>query len=84
LPHFTFLLSRTKDLELQLSDARLAQQTAMAEQAKAQAQTYEHSATAALQTEVELRKQLALYSGKFDTFQSAIESSNKAFKVVPR
>lgn len=29
-------------------------------------------------TEAELRKQLKLYSGKFETFQKALESSNEA------
>jgi len=71
---------KTKDLELQLAEARWAQQTALADQARAQASAFEHNAATLAKSEAGLREQLALYAGKFDTFQHAIETSNAAFK----
>ncbi len=72
---------KTKELERQLEAARRAQQAALCEQEAAKATGLEQHNLILLTQEIELRKQLELYAGKFDSFQAALQSSNDAFKT---
>ena len=76
--HFETQL-QTKDLENQISNAKLEQQTALTAQETHKITVYEEHIVKMQATETSLREQLAIYSEKFDSFQTAITSSNDMF-----
>jgi len=82
--HFETQL-KTKDLELQLLEAKVNQLTQIAAQeavkAKSDIAAYKQQIASLTQTEEELRKQLALYAEKFEQFQETLTKSNDVFNT---
>lgn len=76
--HFLTQL-KTKDLERQLLEAKLKQQTEIAAQEALKAQAYKEQITFLAKTENELRAQLSLYAEKFEQFQDTLTKSNDVF-----
>ena len=70
---------KTKDLEQQLSTAQHAHEVQTLKVELAKAAEYKAQATQSLTAEVELRKQLASYAEKFDSFQDTLGKSNEVF-----
>lgn len=63
---------RTKALEQQLAEVKLKQQEELFAQEEAKARLYNNQIDHQLQTEQDLRAQLALYGDKFEQFQACI------------
>ena len=89
LQHFEKMLKH-KQLELQLCEAKLAQQTVAAAEEKENslaerqyllAETLEQQKRCEMltQQEADLRGQLSLYSDKFEEFQQTLTKSNQVF-----
>ncbi|XP_065838166.1 alpha-taxilin-like [Oscarella lobularis] len=87
--HFEKLMKQ-KQLELQLSDAKLAQQSLLLAEVRQrhtaektllveQSAAYQKRCEELLAQEVDLKSQLAVYTEKFDEFQKTVSKSNEAF-----
>jgi hypothetical protein len=74
-------VQKQHDLEGQLAEAKLSQQTEMVKAEASKADAYKRHAEAVSATEVELRGQVAAYSSKFEDFQSTLTKSNEIFGV---
>lgn len=71
---------KTKGLELKLATAKLEKQIDMSEREKIKADAHELQISTLVATENELRKLVALYAEKFDTFQGSLTTSNEKFQ----
>jgi chromosome segregation ATPase len=71
---------KTKDLEIQLAQAKLAQQEAISAQEKEKYGALLKHGVTQEQTIDELKQQISMYNEKFDTFQTSIQTSNKYFE----
>jgi hypothetical protein len=77
--HFDTQL-KTKELEIKLSEAKLAQQTDLAAQEVLKTKLQSEKIDALLANETALRAQLASYSDKFSNVQETLTKSNSLFK----
>eukprot|EP00602_Paraphysomonas_sp_CaronLab_P011709 CAMPEP_0185040100 /NCGR_PEP_ID=MMETSP1103-20130426/37763_1 /TAXON_ID=36769 /ORGANISM="Paraphysomonas bandaiensis, Strain Caron Lab Isolate" /LENGTH=377 /DNA_ID=CAMNT_0027579265 /DNA_START=76 /DNA_END=1206 /DNA_ORIENTATION=- len=68
-----------KNLELQLAQAKKAQETQLLKQERARGEAYRADITHLSSSKAELKAQLALYSDKFDNFQEALNKSQGMF-----
>jgi chromosome segregation ATPase len=71
---------QTKELEVQLMEAKCQQQENIFAQEKAKSDAYRAHIAQLTATEKELNSQLALYASKFEHFQEALSRSNDMFK----
>jgi len=78
--HFGLQL-RTKDLELELAEARAREQGASTEELKAKVAHLEALTKTQGKTETNLRKQLTEYGNKFDSFQETLDQNNQVFSA---
>jgi len=76
--HFDTQL-KAKDLEMQLLEAKLKQQSEIATQETLRAQAYNEQITTLTAREKELSTQLAYYAEKFEQFQDTLTKSNEIF-----
>ncbi|RKP10934.1 Taxilin family, partial [Thamnocephalis sphaerospora] len=76
--HFNCVM-RSKDLELQLFEARLAQQRQLAEQEGSKNTSLRNQVATFVRTEGELRKQLSVYVEKFRQVEETLNKSNELF-----
>lgn len=86
---------KTKQLELQLCEAKLQQQNIIAQEEMEnhlkekhsvleESLTYKKKCEELLRTEAELRAQLALYTEKFEEFQTTLTKSNEVFATFKK
>ncbi|CAG8457236.1 1032_t:CDS:10 [Ambispora leptoticha] len=76
--HFNCVV-RSKDLELQLYEAKLQQQRQITEEEIAKANSLKDQVDAFTKTETELRKQLNVYVDKFKAVEETLNKSNELF-----
>ncbi|RUS15291.1 myosin-like coiled-coil protein-domain-containing protein [Endogone sp. FLAS-F59071] len=76
--HFNCVV-KSKDLELQLYDAKLEQQKQLTEQETMKAEALRQQIAAFAKTEAELRKQLNVYVDKFRQVEETLNKSNELF-----
>eukprot|EP01050_Picozoa_sp_SAG11_P000951 SAG11_NODE_37_length_21777_cov_4.523711_1_plen_363_part_00 len=75
---------KAKGLEAQLLEAKLAQQTELAQQAVLRCEASTAAEAVAAKTEATLREQLAMYADKFSGFQDTLTSSNDMFNTFKK
>lgn len=78
--HFNSVV-RSKDLELQLAQAKLEQQRQVAQQESAKVELLKSQLNAFSNTEAELRKQLNVYVDKFMQVEETLNKSNSLFQT---
>ncbi|KAI9240659.1 MAG: myosin-like coiled-coil protein-domain-containing protein [Podila humilis] len=78
--HFNSVV-KSKDLELQLAQAKLAQQQQVAQQETAKVDLLKSQLNAFTKTEAELRKQLNVYVDKFKQVEETLNKSNALFQT---
>ncbi|KAG0208745.1 hypothetical protein BGX28_000366 [Mortierella sp. GBA30] len=78
--HFNSVV-KSKDLELQLAQAKLEQQTQVAQQESAKVELLKSQLNAFSKTEAELRKQLNIYVDKFKQVEETLNKSNSLFQT---
>ncbi|KAF9930319.1 hypothetical protein FBU30_000665 [Linnemannia zychae] len=78
--HFTAVI-RSKDLELQLAQAKLDQQRQCTREESAKVDTLKSQLQESTKTESELRKQLNVYVGKFKQVEATLNKSNALFQT---
>ncbi|KAG0003597.1 hypothetical protein BGZ79_000490 [Entomortierella chlamydospora] len=77
--HFNSVV-RSKDLELELAQAKLEQQRKLAQQETAKVELLKSQLSAFTKTEAELRKQLNVYVEKFKQVEETLNKSNSLFQ----
>ncbi|MQL82600.1 hypothetical protein Taro_015079 [Colocasia esculenta] len=75
---------KQKMLELQLADLKLQQHQERTTQEQTQKQLYVEQVTQLLETEKNLRLQLAADGEKFQEFQDALSKSNEVFEAFKK
>ncbi|KAG9293690.1 hypothetical protein G9A89_019027 [Geosiphon pyriformis] len=70
---------RSKDLELQLYEAKLQQQRQLTDQEVVKASSLQEQVNAFAKTETDLRKQLNVYVDKFKAVEETLNKSNELF-----
>ncbi|CAO3567652.1 unnamed protein product [Mortierella alpina] len=78
--HFNSVV-KSKDLELQLAQAKLEQQKQIAQQEAAKVELLKSQLNAFSKTEAELRKQLNVYVEKFKQVEETLNKSNSLFQT---
>ncbi|KAF9276339.1 hypothetical protein BGZ68_010080 [Mortierella alpina] len=78
--HFNSVV-KSKDLELQLAQAKLEQQKQIAQQEAAKVELLKSQLSAFSKTEAELRKQLNVYVEKFKQVEETLNKSNSLFQT---
>ncbi|KAG0311747.1 hypothetical protein BGZ99_009935 [Dissophora globulifera] len=81
--HFNSVV-KSKDLELELAQAKLAQQRQVAEQEANKVGLLKSQLNAFSKTEAELRKQLNIYVEKFKQVEETLNKSNSLFQTFRR
>ncbi|KAI8052931.1 myosin-like coiled-coil protein-domain-containing protein [Syncephalis plumigaleata] len=81
--HFERVM-RSKDIELQLYEAKIAQQRQVAEQESVRASSLRNQVETFVKTETELRKQLGVYVEKFRQVEETLNKSNELFSTFRR
>ncbi|CAG8496194.1 17942_t:CDS:10 [Cetraspora pellucida] len=76
--HFNSVV-RSKDLELQLYEAKLQQQNQLTEQETIKVNSLKSQVETFTKTEIELRKQLNIYVDKFKQVEETLNKSNELF-----
>ncbi|CAG8780880.1 20625_t:CDS:2, partial [Racocetra persica] len=76
--HFNSVV-RSKDLELQLYEAKLQQQKQLTEQETVKVNSLKSQVETFTKTEIELRKQLNIYVDKFKQVEETLNKSNELF-----
>ncbi|KAF9359971.1 hypothetical protein BGX26_010899 [Mortierella sp. AD094] len=81
--HFNSVV-KSKDLELELAQAKLEQQRKLAQQETAKVELLKSQLSAFTKTEAELRKQLNVYVEKFKQVEETLNKSNSLFQSFRR